>query len=286
MVFNFTIPEPGQDRRVKDMIIDILGFEWPLTLIQLYNKITKNYSCATSYQSVYKSINELCSEGVILKNDKLYSINLAWIEKLKDFSNHIESNYKNKDKIPLIEGILKAKTENNVTVLTFNSTLEMDKAWLNIKKDYYNNLKEPGEVTFWEGNHCWWLLIYPEAEYEEMDRLKFKKVKHFFINHSNSLLDKYAKKFYDNMNMPFKISNRKVESDIGVFGDTIMQVSLPLEIRDKIEEIYSKAKNPSEVNIHDFIKKVLTKETSISLILTKNKEIAEQLKQKVLREFN
>jgi len=286
MVLNFTIPEPGQDKRVKDIVIDILSFEWPLSLTQLYNKITKNYSCATSYQSVFKAISELCTSGVLSKNGKSYNINLSWIEKLKDFANHIESNYKGNEKIPLIDGILKAKTDNNVTVLTFNSALEMDKAWINIKKDYYNNLKESGEVTFWEGSHCWWLLIYPEAEYEEIERLKSKKVKHFFINHSNSLLDKYAKKFYDNMNMPFKVSNRKVESDIGVFGDTIMQVSLPSEIKDKIEEIYSKCKNPSEVNIHDFIKKVLTKDTPINLILTKNKEIAEQLKQKVLREFN
>ena len=131
-----------------------------------------------------------------------------------------------------------------------------------------------------------WLLTYPESEYAELERIKEKKVKHFFINHGDSLLDRYAKKFYNNANIPFKIKKEGVDCDIGVFGDTIMQVYLPQFIKEKIEEIYKKCKNPSEVNIPDFIKNILNKEVTIQLVLTNNKEIADQLKQNVLNEFN
>jgi len=82
------------------------------------------------------------------------------------------------------------------------------------------------------------------------------------------------------------IKNEPVDCDMAIFGDTIMQVYLPKSIKDNINQIFVKCKSPSEVNIPDFIKNVLTKKISVSLVLTKNKEIAEQLKQKVAKEFN
>jgi hypothetical protein len=286
MVLTLTIPEPGKEKRIKDILIDILSFEWPLSLSQLHNRVSKNYNCSTSCQATYKAICELLNEEVLVKQDKNYSMNMKWVDRLKDFANHIESNYHSENKVPLIDGILKAKTENNVTVLTFNSTLEMDKMWMDIKKQYYKNLAIEGDISIWEGSHCWWLLTYPESEYAELEKIKEKKAKHFFINHNNTVLDKSAKKFYTSAGIPFKIKNEPVECDIGVFGDTIMQVYLPKEIRDKIDEVYKKSDSPSEVNIPDFIKNVLNKKVTIQLVLTKNKEIAEQLKQKVVREFN
>ena len=281
MVLNLTIPEPGKSGRIKDLIIDILSFDWPLTLSQIHYKITKEYHRSASFQATYKALTELISENVISKQDKLYQININWVEKLKEFSVHIENNYKNNEKIPLLEGVLKVKTENNVTVMTFNSLLELDKMWLNIKKEYYRSRAVENEVTFWEGNHCWWLLAYPELEYGEIEILKKKKVKDFVIVHNNTPLDLLAKKFYDHAGINVRMSKSRVESDMTVFGDTIMQVYLPAEIRDKIDELYLKCKNPSDVDIHYLLKEILTKKIQLNLILTKNREIAEQLKQKV-----
>ncbi len=286
MVLNLTIPEPGKSGRIKDLIIDILSFDWPLTLSQIHRKITKDYRHSTSYQATYKALVELISENVLLKQDKKYQININWVEKLKEFSTHIENNYKNNEKIPLMEGVLKIKTENNVTILTFNSLLELDKMWLNIKGEYYKNQAIEKEVTFWEGNHCWWLLAYPDLEYSEIELLKKKKVRDFVILHNDTQLDIAAKRFYDCAGIKVKFSKIKVESDMTVFGDTIMQVYLPPQIREKIDELYLKCKNPSDVDIHYLLKEILTKNIQLNLILTKNKEIAEQLKQKALRDFN
>lgn len=284
MTITLTIHEPGKGKRVKDIIIDVLSFEWPLSLIRLHNKIktsNRNYT----YQAVYKAVGELTDEGVLVKNGKEYSISLEWIEKLKEFAKHISYNYNHKTRIPLIEGILKTKNENNVTVLTFNSLLELDKTWMKIKTEYYNGLKNKNDITFWEGNHCWWLLVYPEAEYAEMEKIKQKKVRHFFICHSNKNLDKFAKKFYEESKISYKYSNSQSECDIAVFGDSIMQVYLPEEVKKEINKIYEKCNNPSEVDLPEFISNVLKKKININLVLTKNKEIAEQLKNKAMREF-
>lgn len=286
MVITLTIPELGKEKRIKDMVIGILSFEWPLTLTAIYNRISKNYNHFSTCQATFKAMYELVEEGVLLKKNKEYSINPLWIEKIKEFSTQIEKNYKGKGRVPLMEGLLKVKKENNVTILTFDSIIEMDKAWLNIKKDYYKGLAKKNEVTFWEGNHCWWLLVYPELEYSEMELIKKKKIKHFTIVHNNTSLDIVAKNFYERAGVKFKIEKISVDSDMTIFGDTIMQVYLPQEIKKKIDFIYEKYKTPAEVDVHDFLKNILTKKIQVNLVLTKNKDIAEQLKQKILKEFN
>ena len=286
MVLNLTIPEPGKSGRAKDLIIDILSFEWPLTLSQIHNKLNKEYHCGITCQAVYKAITELVNESVISKQDKTYQINLGWVEKIKEFSSHIEKNYRGGNKVPLVDGVLKIKTENNITILTFNSLIELDKMWINTKKEYYKKDLPKGDITLWEGNHCWWLLVYPELEYSEIELMKHKGVNHYMINHGSAPLDKWARGFYGHAGVKFKISKEPSYSDIAVLGDTIMQVSLPSNLREDIEEIYKKCGNNSSVDIPSFIKSILNKKTSINLILSKNKEIAEQLKKKAKNEFN
>jgi len=284
MALILTIPEPGKGKRIKDTIIDILSFEWPLTLTKLFNKVN-NAEKSFTYQAVFKAANELIKEKVLFKNGKEYSIDQDWLEKLKQFAEHILHNYQKKAKIPLLEGILRTKNENNVTIMTFNSLLELDKTWMKIKTNYYQNIQNKKDITVWEGEHCWWLLVYPEAEYDEMEKIKDKKVRHCMICHSNSALDKFAKKFYDESKIPYVYSNSKSECDSAIFGDTIMQVYLPDEIKKEINNIYEKHHNLSEIDLPKFIKLVLKKRVKINLILIKNKEIADQLKNKALNEL-
>jgi hypothetical protein len=286
MVLTLTLPEPGKKKRIKDLVIDILSFEWPLSLSQIYNRIKKNYAYSSTCQAVYKAISELVSAEVLIKKEKLYCVNSQWISSLKNFSHSLEQNYHGNEKLPLIEGVARTKTENNVTILTFNSILEMDKTWVKIKKEYYENLQDKGDVTFWEGNHCWWLLVYPDVEFEEMEMVKNKKVKDFVFLHNNKKLDLFSNRFYEKAGVGFKAIDDPVEYDMTVFGDTIMQVTLPKELRDKIDEFYKKASSPSDVDIHSLLSDVLTKKSKIELVLTKNREIANQLKKKILHDFN
>jgi hypothetical protein len=284
MVFTLTLPEFGE-KRVKDLIIQILSVEWPLSLSQIHRKICKDYSLSVSCQGTYKAIIELLKNEILIKKDREYQIHSRWIKRILEFANKIEDNYSHKDNLLLKEDIFNTKTENNVTTITFDSILEMDKTWMNIKKEYYKNIESYREITFWEGNHCWWLLVYPDLEYEELEIIKQKKVRDFAIIHNRYELDLDAKKFYEKSGIKVKIIDSPKEVDTTVFGDMIMQVCLPIELKEKIELIYKQSANSAKVDIYKLLKEVLTKKTKISLTITKNKDIAEQLKLKILKEF-
>jgi len=284
MVLSLVIPDVGKSKKIKDVVLNLLIFEWPLSSIQIYQRIKKQGDLSCTYQAVYKSLCELIESEVLIRNKKDYSINLDWLEKLKEFTSHIERNYKHGKNLPLFEGVLKAKKENNLTILTFDSIIEMDKAWMSIKKEHYQNT-QTGDITFWEGNHCWWLLVYPELEYNLTNYVQKKKVKDFHIVHNDTPLDKLSKNFYEKAEIGYKIEKSKVDSDITVFGDTIMQVSWPEDLRKELDEIYNKCKSFNEVDVHFLLSKILTKKRNVNLILIKNKDLAEQLKRKVLANF-
>ena len=284
MVIKLDLPSCGKDKKIKDIIINILSFDWPLTLTQLNNKIKNDFQSNKSYQATYKSLLELLDEGVIIKQNNSYSLNVEWAKKLNEFSLNILNNYQNSEKKPILEGLLKINQNANITFLTFDCLANLDRAWLKIKEDYYKTLDGKKEITVWDGNHCWWLLVYPEWEYNVIKQSK-KDCLSYKTCHNCTVLDKGSKKFYLDSGVKFNFSKKKVGGDMAVFGDTIMQVCLPDELRIEIDKIYNECKSPSEINIPDFIKNVLEKKVKIDLVLTKNKEIADKLKESAVNSF-
>ena len=99
MSANIVLPQTrGNDSSVKDLIISILGKEWPLSTRQIFNRIQKIYALSCSYQAVHKSIKKLLESSVIEKNGKEYQLNLAWLDELKNFSEDIQKEYNHNNK--------------------------------------------------------------------------------------------------------------------------------------------------------------------------------------------
>ena len=109
MVIKLSLPGIDKSDRVKDIIVKILSFEWPLTLAQISHKAKKEHQCSKSYQAIFKALNELKEEGIIIKQNNNYSLNLSWAEKVRDFSQNLIKKYKSDNTSELIDGITKIK---------------------------------------------------------------------------------------------------------------------------------------------------------------------------------
>lgn len=92
-----------KDKSTKDLVIDILSKEWPLTSKKIYNKIRKEYGKSITYQAVFKVIDKLSKEGILNKENQEYALNLAWLHELNERMTKIEKNYLQEQKLPLIE---------------------------------------------------------------------------------------------------------------------------------------------------------------------------------------
>jgi len=107
-------------KSVKNNIIHILAFEWPLTLREIYKKTTKTYNVDVTYQAVFKAVKELKERNVIVKEGKNYSLNVAWVNQVYDLADMIRSRYldkKNLHKLPKDSHFPDPRINKFITVL-------------------------------------------------------------------------------------------------------------------------------------------------------------------------
>ena len=75
-MLELSIPQLGEEsKNVKDLVFTILSHEQPLSIIQLTNKIKKQYRVNITYQAVRKAVDMLVEKEALTKKGKVYSIN-------------------------------------------------------------------------------------------------------------------------------------------------------------------------------------------------------------------
>lgn len=68
-----------KQKPIKNIILDILEKEWPLTAKQIYYTIKKISSRRLTYQAVFKAVKELTKNGVLVCDKKSYKLNIKWL---------------------------------------------------------------------------------------------------------------------------------------------------------------------------------------------------------------
>ncbi len=79
--------------KVKDAIVAVLGCRWPLSLKSIYFAVTKEYAFRVSYQAVHKALKQLVQKGVVVKENREYSLSMEWIKNTKRFASNLEQAY-------------------------------------------------------------------------------------------------------------------------------------------------------------------------------------------------
>lgn len=110
-MIELSIPQLGEDtKNVKDLVVTLLTQEQPLSIIQLTNKIQKQYAVSVTYQAVRKAVNTLHAQKVLHKERKQYSIRKEWVLQLKSFFDTLLTTYENKTQIKLFNTELDRKS--------------------------------------------------------------------------------------------------------------------------------------------------------------------------------
>lgn len=97
-MFNLT-----KGKSTKKLIVELLGSEWPLSSMKIYNRLKNNYSFSITYQAVYKAICELVEENVLQKEGKEYKINIEWINSIEALGRKLREHYTTKEHMPYLE---------------------------------------------------------------------------------------------------------------------------------------------------------------------------------------
>src|SRR3989344_6305884 len=213
-MLEIAIPEASasnKEKSTKDLVFSILSEDYPKTLTHLHREIKRKYGVSVTFQAVLKAVNSLVNHDVLVKEDKLYSLNKEWIFNTRKFFDNLYTEHF-KVKRPL----KKVELGRDVIIYTLNNLLELDRLWNDLLTTWAK--EEKGDKrNVWKGKHTFWLL--PRLQEEDIlhDFMQKQGIKTYNLSTENTPLDKIAVRYYNHKGGHAKINKRlKLPSDIHI----------------------------------------------------------------------
>jgi ubiquinone/menaquinone biosynthesis C-methylase UbiE len=192
-----------ENMKTRDKIILILSRKYPLTARKIHNKLKTNYNIDISFQAVYKFLQEMVNDGILFRDGKDYSINVTWLESMRNFFDEICEKYKLRSKIS--DDIKNVAVRNMILKLDEWYSKYYDKKGLEAKKilEHVKNKSVlevgcgTGRVSFQIAKHVKQMTcIDTSKECIEFCREKGRKLKNVkFISMDVKNISKLNKKY-------------------------------------------------------------------------------------------
>ncbi|HIH32752.1 MAG TPA: hypothetical protein HA227_00720 [Candidatus Diapherotrites archaeon] len=269
MVFDFNFPQFNlRNASTKEQVIYFLSVEWPLSVKQIYNKVSKESKSGISYQAVHKVVQELVGNKVIERHGTEFSLSKKWIQNNKSFFDGLNLNYSG---IP------------SESVLLFNNLYEVDKFLVELCHKGLVGKKNPEVCLYW--NHFWIPLLISKKEYFEI-KLLAEMADGYSVTPAKTVLDQWCANFWRKSNLKVKIGVKQNSfADLLVFEDIVVQVFYPKKIKDPLNSFFSKTKKIRDLDREKLFEQIFEKPVKIPVILTVNKWVAEELKNRIKEYF-
>lgn len=251
-----------KNNSTKEKIIKILSKNWPLSITEI--QTTSKFN--VSYQYIRQCLNELVEEKVLKKKGLKYELSEFWLEQVNQFSRQSLDNYR----FGIKNNILSKETSQ----IRVSSLEELGNFMLEALE--INFLEKKDKRGFFSiVNHLW----IPFVNKNKLNRLRSIKENMSVIYTQKCLLDKVLEKAtYKKHVKKIKFVNTKLDYDLFVYNNCILQIYFPEELKVLMNQLYSKD--------FDVFKKVSDlfsmtfKEFPITIVITRNKEIANSYRSK------
>ena len=277
-IFELDINPLNSSKNTKNTIIELLSNTWPLSMKQIHTTLTKKQNRSITYQAVHKAIKELLEQDILFKKEQKYRLNINWIRSIKAFCSNMENSY--------LKQMI--KKENNHSTITVNCLWDLYKFILNsFSEDTFKSEKKSICV---HSEYVWISPIGTENEWSELKTfLQHKKM--LVLIHSNTPLDKFLKKSWENTGMKYKLGveteNSKLMMDLFIIGEYLIQIYYPSEFVTLSKQMYKDAKTIADFSMDSlqdyFYKKY---DEGINILIHKNKHITNRIRKITENEFN
>lgn len=264
----------GSPKTIRDAIVSLLSEEWPLSAKQILNRGRKEFGFSVSSQAVYKALKQLENESIIRKNGEGYLLDFQWIKKTRQIVEELHQTYSlynenNHDR------------QNSFSVSTLH---EADKFLLNlILRQQPTNTKESPLIMHW--SHYWVPLLLSLNDYKKI-KDEFIRFEVFGLVRGNTLIDRWCQDFWTKAGVQSKCGIDVASTcDLLVYGDTVIQIFYPEEIKKNLEEFFSTVTKIEDLDLYALFEGVFQKKTNIQILVHKNPALAQQLTSQTIKIF-
>lgn len=275
MALEIVLPFGDKDS-IKNLVFSILVTESSLSLITLTNLIRKRYGKQVTFQAVRKAALQLVEAGVLIKEEKFFSINKEWVKESKAFIDELYQKVNRKNSSKSTESL-----GGDVSVFTFNSLNEMMKFWQNLIDEWYRKFSEKDYAyNCYQAAHLWEGLLHSDEEHSIMRQLKTKGIKSYIFTTGNTPLDKQIVNFYKKLGIRTNISPSSSSFDksyyVGTYGDLVVQSRYPEELVKLLDSFFKRNKSLSDLDLAD-LSEIVNKKIEVKLTVIKDINMAKQI---------
>ncbi len=284
----------------KDKIIELLSYEWPLSLRKIYYLLKKR-GLKITYQAVHKAIHQLLDDNKLIKTSDGFMINLAWIKDIHEKTDIIRVNYFSKKRSFLSVEETKETADSrkdnhgikddgyssneSIRVFIFNNWFDLEKYLYYFQKKTLKGFKDKRSICI-HHHHEWRPLFYLRAEHNWITTLKKAGYELYTVCSGKTVLDKWSKKFYDSVGnkviMGIKLNG---PSEILIFSDYVVEVYIPFELLTKLDSYLKKIKSFDNLDSEWLIENIFDKTCEIKAIIHKDSKLSDELRKHLISHF-
>ena len=269
------------DKSVENLILNTVKDNPNTSAKKIYNSITKA-GITVTYHKIFEKMQDMVKKGVMIKNDKLYSVSNVWVERTTKFMETIHTKQMMITEKNMCFG---ADSVQKVELLTFDSFSNYANYVKNLKLKVLESL-ENSEIL-WLANHSVISLLSLNDRPLLASEIKKRNIKYYSIIRGNTYLDNFLLEF----NRKIGIKNYKIDlndnnqSIIGIYGDNLLYVIYPQELIQQIEDFFQKTKSFDHGSFKEIFDIVNT-DHKISAILIKEKYLVDSYRKFIKSKFS
>ncbi len=259
----------------RDLLIKILGEEWPLTIKQIHLRVAKESGQSISYQAVHKLVLSLFEEGILQKDANAYSLSFEWIRKMHKSTELLEETYLKK-KYSLAD--LK---ENSSINLNFTNIMDMVRFVVFDFFAFEDTENKPIACKVW---NAWPPIALNDQEFQRFTKILAKKKFYQLVTNETSL-DKMSAKCLTEMGAKTKVGIPcDLDFDVLVSADFVAIVHFP-KVKRQFRTVLKAIKFLNGPGLRTLYRFLFQTKVDIFVTVTKNSELAERLRKDVLDYF-
>jgi len=265
----------GTDQKLEEQVLEKLASH-PLTAEELFEYFKKDFTL----RAVYKVLEKMEKEGVVLKRKKKYYLHFSWVLRLNNLAVEAKSFY-----LKFPKNILDFENKKR-QIWHFRDLYKLNSFWGDLLLLLLDESKD--KRLFGWNPHPWFHLLQTKQEEQYIKAIKAAGGGLYLIVGGRTFLDHWAEKFWDKKAVEYSFAlspfQKEKQTYINVIGDTVIRVKLDSDITKKIENLYQQTKSSKELNIGEIIS-IFRTQVRASIWLERNPVKAKILRRRFIKFF-
>ncbi len=235
----------------------------------LFKLIKKKAAANLTYGEIERSVKNLQKKHILNERQQKVNLSEKWMEELTLFVNKTRAK---KEKQPFLD-FQELECGTSIT-MSFENYMEVMHVLLeNIDREQKHSNQDTC-IGIW--SHSWPITCISGKQYAQLQRV-MKVGKHYIVIANDTTLDRILTRFWSEMGCKVQIRKvAKMQGDILVTQDKVVQIFMPKHV----QQAYHSEKNPISK-----LYAMVYRNEPIKVSITKNGELADQIREETLKYF-